>query len=629
MKRRIVLLAASLALAAACTGGGSEGQGTSASPTSEPWRGGTLRLALVKGYYFSAAPRAALDPQLEYDGNEWELLRCCLVRTLFSYNGLPASEGGAEALPDLTAGPPEVSTDGLTWTFRIKPGIHYAPPLEDVEITAQDFVRALMRTAGPGKGWGQDVYFSVIEGFDAYMGGDATTISGLETPDEHTLVVRLTEPADDLPNRFALAATAPIPANPYRPEEPLGAAQGHDTGYGRFLVASGPYMIEGSQDLDLSLPAADQKPIAGYSLPRVDVKGNIVTPGSLTFVRNPSWSSTTDDLRAAYADRIEIRIGGDPEELASAVEAGTVDHVPDQTYTTSQIRTYRADPEMEGRVTSGPDGFIYSVALNLGVPPFDNVHVRRAIALSIDEAEILRSLRADPMARSYQWVAATHLTPDDLEGDLLADYDPYPTSLERARQEMALSRYDTDHDGLCDAPECGGVLALAHGNASLALAEVAASLEGIGISLRLEVDHGQYFDAREQVPLAMFALAYDYPNAYTVFESTFSSSSITDGFNTSLVGAAPSQLRRWGYEVTTVPSADDRIDRCTAMVGGDQTECWVELDRYLMEDMVPWVPCIATLSTDVVSRRVATYSAATLTRIGLALDRIALVPGSE
>jgi len=73
--------------------------------------------------------------------------------------------------------------------------IHYAPPLEDVEITAADFVRALMRTASPSGAYTAYPFnYSVVEGFDAYREGEAETITGLETPDEHTLVVRLTSP---------------------------------------------------------------------------------------------------------------------------------------------------------------------------------------------------------------------------------------------------------------------------------------------------------------------------------------------------------------------------------------------------------------------------------------------------
>jgi len=95
--------------------------------------------------------RAGFDPQRSYGSVSWEFLRCCLARTLFAYSGQPGREGGGEARPDL-ASSWEVSADGLTWTFRIREGLRYGPPLEDVEITAADFVRALLRTARAGEG---------------------------------------------------------------------------------------------------------------------------------------------------------------------------------------------------------------------------------------------------------------------------------------------------------------------------------------------------------------------------------------------------------------------------------------------------------------------------------------------
>ena len=92
MRTRTVALAAVLALLAACTGGGDGSRDPTSSPSTEPWRGGTLRVALAGDAF------EQLDPQREYFAATWELLRCCLLRTLFSYNGLPASEGGVRTI---------------------------------------------------------------------------------------------------------------------------------------------------------------------------------------------------------------------------------------------------------------------------------------------------------------------------------------------------------------------------------------------------------------------------------------------------------------------------------------------------------------------------------------------------
>ena len=90
---------------------------------------------------------AAFDPQKKYYSVTREYYRCCLLRNLMSLSGVPTDEGGADIFPDLAAAEPEQSSDGLTWTYQIKPGINYAPPMEDTEITAPDFIRALERTA--------------------------------------------------------------------------------------------------------------------------------------------------------------------------------------------------------------------------------------------------------------------------------------------------------------------------------------------------------------------------------------------------------------------------------------------------------------------------------------------------
>src|SRR6185503_13325708 len=180
-------------------------QGPGASGTTgEIPVGGTLRLALQSDV------QEAFDPQKEYYSVAWAFYRCCLLRTLLSYNGKTTADGGADVLPDLAADVPEQSADGLTWTFTLKQGFHY----------------------------------SAIAGFDEYAAGDADSISGLEAPDDHTLVVTTTEPTGDLPFRMAMPAAAPIPPNPNDPRARLGIAEGHDDNFGRFQVGTGPYMFE-------------------------------------------------------------------------------------------------------------------------------------------------------------------------------------------------------------------------------------------------------------------------------------------------------------------------------------------------------------------------------------------------
>ncbi len=128
-----------------------------------------------------------------------------------------------------------------------------------MEITAGDFIRAMEREADPAaSSGGYSFYYSAIEGFDDFGAGKAKTISGLDggrrlhAPDHR-------DRAHGRPRmaHSAMPAAAPIPPSD---AGPLGAAEGHTKDYGRYLVASGPYMFEGADQIDYSVPAKDQEP---------------------------------------------------------------------------------------------------------------------------------------------------------------------------------------------------------------------------------------------------------------------------------------------------------------------------------------------------------------------------------
>ena len=79
---------------------------------------------------------------------------------------------------------PTVSDDQLTWTYHDQAGRDVRAAVDDVEVTAQDFIRAMEREANPKANvGGYYFYYSVIKGFDEFAAGDADTISGLTAPD--------------------------------------------------------------------------------------------------------------------------------------------------------------------------------------------------------------------------------------------------------------------------------------------------------------------------------------------------------------------------------------------------------------------------------------------------------------
>ncbi|HET9310723.1 MAG TPA: ABC transporter substrate-binding protein [Actinomycetota bacterium] len=599
-KLRMIALVAVLGLvAAACGGDDDPGQDeeTTGAP-AENLSGGTLTMAQL------ADVVSGFDPQKEYYSVTWEYYRCCLLRTLMSYEGVPTEDGGAEIHPDLAAAEPEVSEDQLTWTFTIKPGINYAPPFDDVAITANDFVTALKRTANPKANvGGYSFYYSVIEGFDDYANGDADEISGAVAVDDTTLELTLTEPTGDLGYRFAMATTAPIP--PLDGAE-FGAAQGHDKTYGRFLVASGPYMFEGSEAMDFSVPVKDQAEVAGY------------VPGrSIVLVRNPSYDPSTDGLRPAYPDRIEVTIGGDNDDLYNQVAAGEIDFVVDGAVPPDKIREYQTTPDLQDRMNVYPSDAMRYVSFNLAMPPFDDVHVRKAINWAFDKQGFRQQRGGETTGE-----LAGHIFVNSLQNNLLADYDPYATpngsgDIEAAQEEMAQSKYDSDGDGVCDDPVCEDILTVTDREDPYPKqsALMQQFLEPLGITLDVkQLERGVMYtrcnDMNSQTALcAGPGWGKDYADGYTFGGPMFDSSGLWPSCcNYQGMGASADQLREWGYDVSEVPSIDDQVDECSAATGNERFQCWADFDSQLMEDIVPMVPYLFDNSVDIISANVTNYS---------------------
>jgi peptide/nickel transport system substrate-binding protein len=380
-------------------------------------------------------------------------------------------------------------------------------------------------------------------------------------------------------------------------------------------------MLEGSEALDLSVPVAERTAPSGLQ------------PGRIVLVRNPSWDAASDLLRPAYADRIEISLVDSVEAAVSALDAGNADlvwpapginpSVPAAVYDAFQADSAR------GQTHVNAGGAIRPIFMNVALPPFDDVHVRRAVNYVIDKQRLV-DLQGGPVGAD----AYGHLVGDALEDGLLRDYDPYRTSghagdLEKARAEVAQAKaYDTNGDGRCDAAACAHVPAITReAFADLAKA-VAADLAPLGIQLDVDVvdvDTIWNLTGWEKIALQVGTGCHSIYVGATPCLSWFDGPFATSlgGAPSSLVGATPDQLKSHGYDVVEVPNVDARIEACIG--ASDQFGCWAAVDQYLMEQAVPWVPYAQDKYVAITSPRVVTYAYNELTTT-TSLDQLALAP---
>ena len=210
-----------------------------------------------------------------------------------------------------------ISSDGKTYTFKIKSGVKWdtTPPRQ---VTAQDFVLGFKRLCNPVNPVGAPSYYeSTIVGFKEYcepmLALSSSTaaaiasymqghdISGITTSGNDTIKFSITQPASDFLNIVAL------PFASAAPQEYLQYVPGDDT-FNQHVISNGPYKIvkyDPAKELDLD--------------------------------RNPAWDASTDSLRAAYVDHIKITMGLDQNSVQQQLAAGTGDMQWDQTTPTADL----------------------------------------------------------------------------------------------------------------------------------------------------------------------------------------------------------------------------------------------------------------------------------------------------
>jgi peptide/nickel transport system substrate-binding protein len=602
----LLLLAVTLvfALGAAGCGGDGDGEDTQAGQQdevdAEATKGGTFRTQ-TDAFEWTGN----FDPTGEYLATYLGLYTNLLGRTLMGYRHAPEAEGN-ELIPDLAAEEPEISDDGLTYTFTLRDGVMFGPPLSR-EVTSADVEYAFKRIATPSLVAQYGFYYlGVIEGLQEYSdaGGlskpanAAKPISGIETPDDKTIVFTLEQPTGDFLYRVAMPAAGPIPEEVAKCFTKAGE-------YGRFVMSSGPYMVEGSDQLDIS-SCQSMKALSGFNPnQKVDL------------VRNPDYDPETDspDARENNFDRFEMTLNTNAQDIFDRVEAGQLE-LAYASEPQEVVRRYSTDDTLTERYHINSGDRTWYLTMNLTQPPFDDIHVRKAANWIMDKEGLRRAWGGEPKGE-----IANHIVPDTMFNGELDDYAPYQTDgdagdLERAKEEMSQSKYDTDQDGICDAPECKNVLHVTRNTDVWKNMEpvIEQSFEKIGIGVTSREFEDSYTiiqTVKRHVPVSSTpGWGKDYADASTFMVLFDSRSILPEGnVNYSLVGLTPEQAQEVGAKGTTadIPSVNEDIDRCNELMEDERLTCWQDLDKKLMEEIVPWVPYLEANADFVTSENVTKY----------------------
>jgi peptide/nickel transport system substrate-binding protein len=295
-----------------------------------------------------------LDPGQDYYTFGYEV-QYAVNRTLYSYK----PQDSEHPVPDLATGPPEISPDNKTITVHIRTGVKFAPPVNRA-VTSKDikyaFERAFSKNVPSGYA---GTYFDSLVGAPTAGTGPIKPISGIETPDDQTIVFHLkTASAPLVSQALVMPITTPVPE-----EYAAKFDKKLPSTYDQYVAFVGPYMVKND-------------PKTGKVIGR--------SPGkSIDMVRNPNWDKSTD-YRPAYLDEIFIQEGNN--DLASAARralSGSATICCDSSQPPAQVLKQAVQREPK-QVVFIPAGGTHYISMNTKVKPFDNINVRKAIIAASD-----------------------------------------------------------------------------------------------------------------------------------------------------------------------------------------------------------------------------------------------------
>jgi ABC-type transport system substrate-binding protein len=533
-RRRWTLLLAVALLVAACSGDPDPGAGDRQPPRGV--KRGTLRIV-------NHDDVEVLDPGYAYTAVDWALLRG-VVRELYSFDSRARGEQAMTPVPDLADGPPTLSADRRTYTFSLRKGVRYAPPVNR-EVRAEDFVYAVERQLDPDhRTRSPNPYASLIEGTAEFAAGKARTISGMRALDDHTLQITLKQPASDFLSILTLPFFSPVPeehASGYKPGEE----------YAQHLVGSGPYTVQ------------------------------VYDPGRrVELERNQNWDPRTDPLRKAWVDKISVTIRPSQAGIQQAIEGGeqdlNLDNIPPPN---ADLQRLSADRDLADQLAVETTGCVHYLTLQMDTPPTSKLKVRQAINHAIDRQAVVAAIGG----RYAGEPASTILSPT------LAGYSPfdlYPSQDSRgdpdaARRLLADAGYPDGVKLTYLGQETATWTALYNAlDASLARAGIRLQPKFIkrktiySQSLRLESKKGdRNLGAARWCP--------DYPgNGSRSFIGV-----LLDGRK-----IAPTANNNYGHYDN--PKVNDMIDRAYRTADGPaRNAIWGQIDRLVMEDAA-WAPLV-------------------------------------
>jgi peptide/nickel transport system substrate-binding protein len=368
-QRHLLALLALLALVAAACGSGSTtteaggGEGSEAAGGSEAAAADGDAGTLVVG---GTEVPSHLDPAVVYELYASNILFNTTNRLV------EAQPGTGEIGPGL-AEEWEVSDDGLTYTFTLREDVTFH---DGSDLTSEDVKWSLERA----------INIAHPESAAYLLGG----IETIETPDDYTVVITLTEPsATFLPRlNYTVATILPSDGDVYTaPDQPLdepSAGEAEEFINDEEIVGSGPYeLTEYTPGESLTLEAFDDY-----------------------------WGE------APAIDTIQVQFFESSAQMKNAMAAGEIDFNYNE-FTPAERTALGQEDGLT--ITEQEGGLIRYIVLDVTADPYTDPQVRRAMSAAIDRQRIIDEVFEGAGAPLYSMVPSGFDESVDYMSDITAE----------------------------------------------------------------------------------------------------------------------------------------------------------------------------------------------------------------
>ena len=280
---------------------------------------------------------STLDPAIGYDWQNWSMIKS-LFDGLMDYK-----PGTTELIPDL-AESYTISDDGLTYTFKLRPGVKFH---NGRTLTSADIKYSIERSVDPATQSPGQGFFWQIAGFDEMASGKAKELSGISTPDDGTVVIKLSQPDATFLQIVAINFAFAVPR-----EE----VEKYGPDFGRNPVGTGAYKM------------------TEWTLGQ-----------RVVFERNRDYFRKG----SPYLDKITFEVGQDPSVALLRLKRGEVDVLGDPIPSANFLQE-KNDPANAGMIVEGDLLHTGYITMNTTKPPFDNKLVRQAVNMAINKERVIK-----------------------------------------------------------------------------------------------------------------------------------------------------------------------------------------------------------------------------------------------